>query len=486
MLDHSIDASLLSGGSPYLQAMRSAKRHLHSYCFNAAKDCEVFWPENTDQLSEFLHSYPSKTYSLMGAGNSFGDVFLPADHAVLDLTGLNQILEFDEANQLVKVEGGVHVGELQQFLLQRGFYLPSCSGSINNTVAGDLSSNINGKDSWKFGHYAQNVESLEIVDVSGVRHSIKASDKEAFNALAGGLGLIAIIVELTLKVKPVVGSILSVSRTKTTSLKETLSVLNEVCADKTDYTYAWVDSLANGAKAGRGIVESAQFVEGVDPDLSELKKMPSTVFGLPDNAFWTTYRKSWNLTQKIGVDQAIFKMVNSARYYLIQSSSDAGTTGYFNYQFPMMSTLPNWNKRFKKHGMQEIQCIFSESIFVEAVLELWKVMKQFGAYPELAAIRKHKADEGYLSFAADGFSTTLNYDNYGKSQDKLFEMERKLIQTIIKFGGKVYLSKFPYLEPEEFRAMYPDAPKFLEQKKRFDPENRLISSASQRLFSELL
>lgn len=486
MLDHSIDASLLSVGSPYLQAMRSAKRHLHSYCFNAAKDCEVFWPENTDQLSEFLHSNPTKTFSLMGAGNSFGDVFLPANHSVLDLTGLDRIIEFDESSQLIRLEGGVHVGELQQFLLQRGYYLPSCSGSINNTVAGDFASNINGKDSWKMGHYARNVEGLKMVDVSGQLHVVQSSDTEIFNALAGGLGLIGIVVELTLKVRPVKGSMLSVSRLKSKSLEETVAILNDQCNSENDYAYAWVDSLATGSNAGRGIIESARFIEGVDPDVSELRSTPNSVFGLPDDIFWNTYRTSWNLAQKMGVDRPVFKIVNSMRYSLLRDKTEAVETGYFNYQFPMMSTLPNWNKRFLNQGMQEIQCIFSKSVFVEAVLELWKIMKDFGAYPELAAIRKHKVDEGFLSFAADGFSTTLNYDNYGKSRSHLSEMERRLISTIINFGGKVYMSKFPYLLPEEFRSMYPEYQRFVDQKKNFDPENRLVSAASNRLFSGLL
>jgi len=104
----------------------------------------------------------------------------------------------------------------------------------------------------------------------------------------------------------------------------------------------------------------------------------------------------------------------------------------------------------------------------------------------LAAIRKHKADEAFLSFAADGLSTTLNYDRFGRTDDEIYRMERKLIETVIKYKGKVYLAKFPYITSEELKEMYPNVDSFLNQKKIYDPENRLVSSASARLFKDLL
>ena len=466
--------------------MRLEQKRLHSYGHNASKQCNVILPSQVNELKDFVGEKSSnETFSIKGAGNSFGDVFLPQDHTVIDMSGLNSIINFDSLSSTVTVEAGVNVGELQRFLLVRGFYLPSCSGAIDNTAAGDASANINGKDSWRKGHYYHNVLSLELLDTTGKIHTITKID-EAFRSIIGGLGLIGVIVNLTLRIEPVLGSMLSISRTVTRSLSETVNCMMEQCKEPNDFAYAWVDSLARGINCGRGIIESARFVDGADDDLNELLKMPDRVLGIPDDWFWNTYRVSWNFVQKLNLHTPVYRMVNAARFQMLKNKNGTTETGYFKYQFPMMSTLPNWNKRFIKKGMQEIHCIFSAAVFENAVFDLWKVMAQFRLYPELAAIRKHKADEAFLSFAADGLSTTLNYDRFGRTDDEIYRMERKLIETVIKYKGKVYLAKFPYITSEELKEMYPNVDSFLNQKKIYDPENRLVSSASARLFKDLL
>jgi FAD/FMN-containing dehydrogenase len=462
--------------------MRLEQKRLHSYGHNASKQCNVILPFQVNELKDFVGEKSSnETFSIKGAGNSFGDVFLPQDHTVIDMTGINRIINFDSLSSTVTVEAGVNVGELQRFLLVRGFYLPSCSGAIDNTIAGDASANINGKDSWRKGHYYHNVLSLELLDTTGKIHTITKID-EAFRSIIGGLGLIGVIVNLTLRIEPVLGSMLSISRTVTRSLSETVNYMVEQCKEPNDFAYAWVDPLARGIKCGRSIIEAARFVEGADDDLNELLKMPDHVLGIPDDWFWSAYRVSWNFVQKLNLHTPIYRMVNAARYQVLKNKNATTETGYFKYQFPIMSKLPNWNKRFIKNGMQEIHCIFSAAIFENAVFELWKIMAQFRLYPELAAIRKHKADDAYLSFAADGLSTTLNYDRYGHSDDELYRMERRLVETVIKYNGKIYLAKFPYITSDELKEMYPKVNQFLEHKQKFDPENRLVSSASVRLF----
>ncbi|MCF8464378.1 MAG: FAD-binding protein [Flavobacteriales bacterium] len=466
--------------------MRLEQKLLHSYGHNSSKKCEVLFPSQVAELRDFVASEASSaTFSIKGAGNSFGDVFLPESHSVIDMSGLNRIISFNPLNRTVTVEAGVHVGMLQQYLLESGFYLPSCSGAIDNTVAGDASANINGKDSWKHGHYFHNILSLDLLDSAGEIHSITNGSDEAFLSIIGGLGLIGIIVSLTMRIEPVQGSMLSVSRATTGSLAETVSCLVEQCKEPNDFAYAWVDPLAKGKKCGRGVVESSRFVQGSDDNLTDLLNKPDRVLGMPDDWFWNSYRRSWNIVQNLNLHEPIFRIVNATRYQFLKRSTANFQSGYFKYQFPMMSTLPNWNKRFVKRGMQEIHCIFNELRFETAVLELWGIMSQFGLYPELAALRKHKHDDAYLSFSADGLSTTLSYDRYGQADDELYRMERKLVETVIKHGGKIYLAKFPYITSEELRVMYPKVDQFLVQKKRFDPENRLVSSASARLFDNL-
>lgn len=90
-------------------------------------------------------------------------------------------------------------------------------------------------------------------------------------------------------------------------------------------------------------------------------------------------------------------------------------------------------------------------------------------------------DDGYLSFSGEGLSFTINYDRNNRTDKQLNLLERALVATVIKFGGKIYLSKFPYITAEECDAMYKDLSKAKQVKQQIDPNNVFATQASQRL-----
>jgi decaprenylphospho-beta-D-ribofuranose 2-oxidase len=72
-----------------------------------------------------------------------------------------------------------------------------------------------------------------------------------------------------------------------------------------------------------------------------------------------------------------------------------------------------------------------------------------------------------------------------KNRSRLWELTGKLNQIVLDAGGRFYMAKDATLTPEAFRQYLGDETltKFLELKKRFDPENILESELSKRLFS---
>ena len=59
-----------------------------------------------------------------------------------------------------------------------------------------------------------------------------------------------------------------------------------------------------------------------------------------------------------------------------------------------------------------------------------------------------------------------------------------LNELVIREGGRVYLAKDTFTRPEHFRRMEPRLPAFLEVRKRWDPEGKLKSAQSVRLFGD--
>ena len=56
---------------------------------------------------------------------------------------------------------------------------------------------------------------------------------------------------------------------------------------------------------------------------------------------------------------------------------------------------------------------------------------------------------------------------------------------LLEEGGRVYLAKDAFTTAEHFRAMEPRLDEWLEVKRRYDPEGRLQSAQSVRLFGDL-
>jgi FAD/FMN-containing dehydrogenase len=58
----------------------------------------------------------------------------------------------------------------------------------------------------------------------------------------------------------------------------------------------------------------------------------------------------------------------------------------------------------------------------------------------------------------------------------------RLNEFVIAEGGRVYLAKDALTRPEHFRAMEPRLDEFLRVRRKWDPDGRIHSAQSVRLF----
>jgi FAD/FMN-containing dehydrogenase len=68
--------------------------------------------------------------------------------------------------------------------------------------------------------------------------------------------------------------------------------------------------------------------------------------------------------------------------------------------------------------------------------------------------------------------------------DNTQEVVDKLNEQVLACGGRIYLTKDGFTRAEHFRAMEPRLSEFLRVKKQWDPEGKLRSAQSERLFGE--
>lgn len=128
---------------------------------------------------------------------------------VLDMSGMNRILEIDIENQQVVVEPGVVAEKLNVALKPHGFFFPPDPGSISMcTIGGMISYNSSGMRSVKYGTVKNYILDLIVVLADGrVIHTgrkvLKSSAGYDLTRLfAGSEGTLGIITCATLKIAP--------------------------------------------------------------------------------------------------------------------------------------------------------------------------------------------------------------------------------------------------------------------------------------------
>jgi len=128
---------------------------------------------------------------------------------VLDMSGMNRILEIDIENQQVIVEPGVVAEKLNMALKPHGFFFPPDPGSISMcTIGGMISYNSSGMRSVKYGTVKNYILDLNVVLADGrVIHTggkvLKSSAGYDLTRLfAGSEGTLGIITCATLKIAP--------------------------------------------------------------------------------------------------------------------------------------------------------------------------------------------------------------------------------------------------------------------------------------------
>ena len=107
------------------------------------------------------------TVCVRGAGRTYGDLALNDGHALLDMSGMNRILEFDEEKREITVEAGTRLIDIYKEVHHRLLYLPVSPTESHSSVAGAICANVNGKDAWHHGSFVEQVVRVSMMLADG-------------------------------------------------------------------------------------------------------------------------------------------------------------------------------------------------------------------------------------------------------------------------------------------------------------------------------
>jgi len=171
-------------------------------------------------------------------------------------------------------------------------------------------------------------------------------------------------------------------------------------------------------------------------------------------------------------------MFNSL-YYAVQGAKRGPfLCGYDKFFFPL-DGIARWNRMYGRRGFVQYQ-IASPAAGAEAgiALVLDRLTRARMASFLTTLKRFGPGNAAPLSFPEAGYTLALDLPMSGPEVLTLLDA---LDESVLRFGGRVYLAKDARLAPERLRAMYPRLDTWLEIKSTHDPRGRFSSDQSRRL-----
>lgn len=141
-----------------------------------------------------------------GASNCSGGMMATAGCILLDLSGLNAILDIDVENRRARVEPGVINSDLQAALAPDGLcFSPDPVSAHLATVGGNLIENAGGPHALKYGVTYNHILSADVVLPDGSTATFRADDDgpDLLGVLIGSEGTLGIVTEVTVSLRPI-------------------------------------------------------------------------------------------------------------------------------------------------------------------------------------------------------------------------------------------------------------------------------------------
>ena len=445
---------------------------------------KVLCLNNFSNISQNLKDLDNLEHNicLRGSGITYADMILNNDNAILDFKECNKIIKWSSELGQITVQSGVTLGSILQICHMSGWHLNACPGSPKITVGGAVSNNVHGKESHTFGNFGSQVKSMKILTADGEEQIISPLDgAEIFNGIVGGIGLVAIILEVTLQLTKISSPFVEVKTEICENIFDICSKLDE--DDGYSFKVAWCDAFAEGTSLGRGYISKAAWLRNdnsVDADrLKESLTPSSKVLNIfPTKAFWKCGRPFFKPFTIRQINRFIYhKTQKDLRLKGVNVSEMLFSS--FNF---VHNRLPNMNDVYRPYGFVEIQPIIPRSAGHHAVKELIMLCQKEGWQSLLCGIKRHSKDPFLLSFEGDGYSIGIDISLRGRDRSEVIKTANKIYDFIIECGGKVYLAKDELLTRRHFEMMYPRADKFWTLKNKMDPKRLLMSDMARRLF----
>jgi len=442
--------------------------------------CYVYKVSDAAGIARALAAARTQGLSVIphGAGHSYTDAALNTGGVVIDVTPMRQVLSWDAAQGIMRVEPGITMRDMVQIAWKDGWWPAVSPSTPEVTLGGCTAMNVNGRNAWKCGPLGAYILSLDVLLTTGETRTLEPErDTQLFHAFVGSMGLLGIITSIIVQLQRISSGYVTIRRRSAASLDELFTLFSEE-EQGSDYMEAWLDGFARGPQLGRGHLTSATLNNS-----SAAAPFPFPKPGICGRLEIPLARLAGSLGRPVLLPG--LQMANHANYWRNRLSDK--TTGLqrdlLRYTYWPSPAFAGYHTIFPE-GVETFQAFVPGQHSKEIFKQVVSYSQQQGCLPIWCVIKQHRHDPFLLSYQVDGFSLELNYQRTHQTAQTLQRVLQHMIATVIEAGGRFYLAKDHFLTHAQYRQSVGDevVDAFLQLKQRCDPETLLQSDLYRRVF----
>ncbi len=420
-------------------------------------------------LGEDLEVLTRTAVLTRGLGRAYGDAAMPpsAGAVVAGSRFADRILALDEDRGILRAEAGASLARISALLRTRRLAVPVVPGTGFVTLGGMVAADVHGKNHHVAGSIGDHVLALRLRLGDGSIVELRPpADPEIWRATIGGMGLTGHILEVELRLDRIPSPWIVEERETCRDLD---SLLDALVRDggTWPFTVSWCDALARGRSLGRGVVMRGRWAR---PDEAPASDPPQGLhvalpFDLPS---WTIQPLTGHAFNRLYLTAA---EIGAHRRVVSPSAF-----------FHPLDAVGDWNRAYGRRGFTQYQCVVPREAGTGPVVRLFEELHRRQVPCYLAVIKDFGRDgTGLLSFPRPGITVTLDIPLAG---DETQHAVDALNRIVIAAGGRVYLAKDLLTRPEHFRALETRLDAFQAARHSLDPDRRIRSALSVRLFGD--
>lgn len=415
-----------------------------------------------DQLQQLVKE--DEHFIARGNGRCYGDGSLASK--TISTLKFDKVLSFDVTKGIFECESGITLDQVLEIIVPKGWFLPVTPGTKLITIGGAVASDVHGKNHHVDGSFSNHIVEMDIVPESGkIITCSPVMYTDLFQATCGGMGLTGIITRVKFSLKKVETSYIRQKQVKAKNLEEILQLFDEY----KDYTYsvAWIDCLSKGKDFGRSILilgEHATAKELNDQQSKQPLALPKKKqFTFPFNL------PSWML------NAFTVKAFNFLYYNKNYKRVMDSVVPYEPFFYPLDAIL-HWNRGYGKKGFVQYQFVLPLQAR-QGLIEILQKISEAGLGSFLAVLKVFGRQDSIISFPMEGYTLALDFP----VRKGLFTFLDELDKIVLKYGGRLYMSKDARMKPDILEAGYPSLPQFKTIIKKYNPNRKIVSVQSERL-----